>query len=124
MSLRFKHVALLSTAALVAVPVVWFMAVAGVWVGVHNTGRGVLSDVVIRVAGDSGRVGDLAPGESRSVRVRPSGASHVEIEYRDQAGTPVRLQADCYFERSYRDTVDMDVADGRVVAVRDKTTFP
>jgi len=80
-----------------------------------------MTDVTIEVTGKSYPVGDLKPSESASVRVNPSGESHVEIEYRDHQDVQRRLVADCYFEggRLYHGRIDVTVRNNEIQRIVD-----
>ena len=70
----------------------------GVTVTLKNAGEQGLDSVVVYVTGRAYHIGSLAPEEQRSVRVRPTSESHVEIEHRGQLR---RLVLDTYFEPGY-----------------------
>ncbi len=46
---------------------------------------------------------------------KADGESHVEISYRLPDGTTHRNVVDCYFESSYRGTVDAEIQDGGLI---------
>jgi hypothetical protein len=91
---------------------------SGIQVTVANGGGLPLRDLVVRVTGRSYSVGDVPPGESRSVRVNPTSESHAEIEFTDEQGRRVRLAAGAYFEPAYRGRLDIRVRDGRIEDVQ------
>ena len=97
-------------AATVAVLVAICLAVVflnrGVIVTVRNVGDQPLSGVIVHVTGNSYPLGDIPAGDARSVRVRPVGESHIEIEH-----AKGRLVVDAYFEGGYRGGVSVDVSE-------------
>lgn len=87
---------------------------AGVETVVRNSSPAPMRDVRVVVTGGSYRIGDIPPGESRSVRVKPSGDSSVRLEYTD-AGGARSVDLDCYIEAGYSGGISVDVANGAVV---------
>jgi hypothetical protein len=69
----------------------------------------------VHVTGAAYDLGDIEPGQSKSVRVSPTGESHVEIEH--LAG---RLIVNTYFEGGYRGHLDVEVTPTKVVRIEDK----
>ena len=61
--------------------------------------------MVVHVTGASYELGNIAPGDSVKVRVRPNGESSLEIEFADSNGHTNRLDAGGYFESGYRGTI-------------------
>jgi hypothetical protein len=104
--------------ALPAALIVFYATTRGVRVTVENRGPTALRAVIVHVTGNSYPLGDLKPMSSRSVKVNPRGDSHVEIEYTDESGRPVRLNAGGYFESGYHGTVWVGIRDGRIDAVQ------
>ncbi len=97
----------------------WFFD--GVDVVVRNEGQTAYTNCRILVTGNAYDAGELNPGESVSVRVVPTGESHVELELISVDGSQANCVVDCYFERSHdRGTITIDVADGKVKAVDDQ----
>ena len=93
----------------------------GITVTLENASPRVIESVVVHVTGRSSRIGDLAPHEQRSVRVQPTGDSHVEIE-RD--GSPDRLVLDTYFEPGYRQHVQARITNDVVLALQVRSALP
>jgi len=87
----------------------------GLTVTVRNVSDQRLTGVVVHVTGASYKLGNVEPGKSKSVRVSPTGESHVEIEH--LAG---RLIVNTYLEAGYCGHVDVDVTPSEVVRVEDK----
>ena len=70
----------------------------GVFVEITNHQLTPITDVVLHVTGQSIQVGQIDAGQSRRVKVIPSGDSHLEFEFKDRAwGASGRLNHDCYF---------------------------
>lgn len=101
--------------ALIGIPcaaaVVWLQirGIRGVDVTVRNGGPSPLKNVVVQVTGNDHSIGDLAVGESRTVRVEPKGESHVELTFVDQRGQEQRLIVGGYFERGYQGTIEVEL---------------
>jgi hypothetical protein len=95
---------------------------AGTRIVVRNTGQEAMRDVTVHVTGRVYSLGDLAPGDSRTQKVSPTGESSAEIEFTDEGDRRVRLNADCYFEPGlgYRGRIDVEIRDGKIVAVKDE----
>ena len=108
---------------LIAVPIVILVVVIvglivqfrpGVVVTIENAGKTPLSSVVVHVTGASYELGDIAPGDSANVRVRPKSDSNLEIEFKDADGQAKRLNAGGYFESGYRGTIRVSIKDGTI----------
>src|SRR5215218_3893938 len=108
---------------LVPLAVVLLVAlVAAVWprgvvVTLRNGGTTPMRDVRVVVTGGSYAVGELRQQESRSVRVKSTGESHMVLRYADAGGIEKSVEVDCYFEPGYSGRITVDVADGAVVHV-------
>jgi hypothetical protein len=98
----------------------YFVFAPGVRVTVRNTGQEMMRDVTVHVTGRAYAIGDLAAGGSRTRRVSPTSESHVEVEFTDEQSRRVRLVAGAYFEPGYRGQIDIEIRDGKVVAVKDE----
>ncbi len=57
-------------------------------------------------------LGDIAPGESATARVNPTGESELEVEFRDTDDQTHRLNAGGYFESGYRGSIRVEIKDG------------
>jgi hypothetical protein len=114
----YGSIAFALPAALIVFYATVYIPTRGVRVTVENHGAATLRAVVVHVTGNSYPLGDLKPMSSRSVKVNPRGESHVEIEYTDESGRPVRLNAGGYFESGYHGTVWVGIRDGRIDAVQ------
>jgi len=86
----------------------------GIRVTVENAGTTPLKSVVLHVTGASCDLGDLAPGESATARVSPTGESELEVEIKDTDGQTQRLNAGGYFESGYRGTIRVEIKDGQI----------
>jgi hypothetical protein len=87
---------------------------SGIHVTVQNSGSQPLWTVVLHVTGAKYELGDIAPGETASAAVHPTGESHLEIEFTDRDGEIQRLDAGGYFESGYRGTIDISIQDGKI----------
>jgi hypothetical protein len=103
-----------ASAVLVAVGFAFIMLNRGVTVTVTNVSAQPLSRVVVHVTGESYPLGDIQAGEKRSVRVSPTGESHIEIEH-----SKGRLIVDTYFENGYRGKISVEVTEVEVKRVQD-----
>ena len=108
---------LLIPAVLVALVLIVMLVLqfrSGVQVTVENTGTTPLKSVVLHVTGASYDVGDIAPGESATARVSPTGESELRLEFKDTDGQTQRLNAGGYFESGYRGSIRVEIKDGQI----------
>lgn len=96
----------------------------GLRVRVTNKGPAQLHSVVVLVTGQSYALGDIASNSSKAVRVDPTSKSHVEIEFRDANGGPVKLNAGGYFNASWTGTYSIEVAGDNLLNVTDDMHLP
>ena len=87
----------------------------GVTVTLANAGDQRLDSVVVYVTGRAYHIGSLDPEEQRSVRVRPTSESHVEVEHKGQLR---RLVLDTYFEPGYRQHIQARITSDSVLALQ------
>ena len=113
---RWAIVAVIA-AFLLAIPASLLIRTPGVKAVVTNTGTTAMRDVSVEVTGRSYAIGDLQPGETRSVRVRPTGESNIVLRYVDPNGANQAVTVDCYFDSGYSGSITADVADGKVTRV-------
>ena len=90
-----------------------FLFQEGVTLTIRNVGGEPMIGVVVHVTGNSYAIGDIASGESKVVKVKPHGESHVELEHQ---GHP-RLVLDCYFETGYSGSITAEVTVLKVVSI-------
>ena len=102
-----------AVAVLVAIGVALLFLNRGVAVTVRNVGTESLRGVVVHVTGKSYPVGNIQAGDSRSVRVSPTGESHIEIEH-----SKGRLIVDTYFESGYRGGVCVEITETEIKRVK------
>jgi len=105
-------------AVICAAALAYYVIAPGVRVTIRNTGRESMLEVAIQVAGHSYSLGDIAPGSSRMERVYPEAQSQVEVTFQDKAGSMMRLLAGGRVEPSSRGEIDIEVKDGKIVAVK------
>jgi len=110
-----KAVILLAGAALLVSGAALVMR-GGVSVIIRNAGSGPLRSVVVHVTGNAYPVGDIGPGEQKTIRVFATGESHVELEF----GNGGRLFIGCYFEEGYQGKITAEVTADRVLRVKDE----
>ena len=110
--------------ALVLVVTGLFVAITwptGVSVEVTNAGTSPVKELIVHVTGNTHRIGDLEPGESKEVRVAPSSESHVELEWKNVNGRVFYETVDCYFEASgYNGCVSVTITDSGIGATEVK----
>lgn len=98
-----------------------FVSSRGVRVAVVNQGPGTLHDAVVHVTGQSYRLEDVAVGAQATVRVEPSGESHVEVAFTDPEGASHRLGVDTYFEADgYHGTIVVEIRSNVIERVDDQ----
>lgn len=113
---RWAIVAVIAV-VVVAIPASLLIWTPGVKAVVTNTGTTAMRNVRVEVTGGAYPIGDLQPGEKRSVRVRPKGESHIVLRYADPDGATHAVDVDCYFESGYSGSIAADVADGKVTRI-------
>lgn len=87
----------------------------GIRVTIINSGPDPLTNVVVHVTGNQHAIGNLAAGESRTVRVLPTSESHAEVSFVDHRGQHQRLNAGGYFENGlYRGTIEVEIERGAI----------
>jgi len=110
---------LITMAAIALGPVAYSAEWGGVTFVVKNVGEAPIRSLVVHVTGKSYAVGDIAPGASTSVRLNPTGESHIELEVADHS----RMKIDCYFEHGYGGSVAADLTPDGIVAVKSAITL-
>jgi hypothetical protein len=110
-----KVTAAFALAVAIGVGAVFLLLNGAPTVTVKNVSDETLHAVVVHVTGAAYDLGDIGAGESRSVRVSPTGESHVEIQHAQG-----RLVVGTYFEGGYRGHINVDVTPRGVVRVEDK----
>ena len=90
---------------------------AGVEFTLDNAGSEALRAVIVDVTGRSYKLGDLPVGRSKTVKLHPTGDSHIELRFSN--GHP--LTVDCYFEPAYTGRIKARITSQAVVAVEDET---
>lgn len=94
----------------------------GVSVIVHNKGPEKISNATVHVTGNSYEIGTLIPGQSRTILVKPSGDSNVQIVFMDSRNIQNRVDADCYLESSgSRGSIAIDISGNKISRVEDTT---
>jgi hypothetical protein len=78
--------------------------------------------VHLDVTGASYRVGDIPPGQNRSVHVRPAGESGIELRYDDPIGVAQSLSVECYLEPGYEGFIEIAVRHHQVISRFDEVS--
>ena len=95
----------------------------GVLVTVRNVDASApLRALTVIVTGAEYPVGDLGPGEAKTVRVNPRGESSAVLRY-DRQGTVSEMAVDCYMESNYVGTLGADVTPDKLVRVKNEITI-
>lgn len=122
---RFSLRTLLAVTTCVAVLLTVFLWFGpGVTVKIYNAGNSQILDLQVHVTGRSYQLGDISSGAERNAKVRPKGESHVEISYRLLDGTTIRHSVACYFESTYRGTLNVTIRDGELFHTSDLIVLP
>lgn len=85
-----------------------------IFVTVHNTRGQPMHDVRVVATGSNESLGDIAPAESRTCAVVPSGESDVAVSFLDAAGARHERRVDVYLERGNAGTIEIWLSDERV----------
>jgi hypothetical protein len=91
----------------------WIVYAPRILVIVTNHGPETLHEATVHVTGASYAIGDLPPGQSKRVRVSPTGESGVQIEFTDKQGKRVHSDWVGYFEHGYGGSIRLDWKEGR-----------
>jgi hypothetical protein len=95
--------------------------VPGVRVDVRNVDpQQSLHSVMVIVRGAQYSLGDLAPGETKSVCVNPTGESGVGIRHGETESAWAELNVDCYIEHNYTGSLQVDVTPTKIVKVNNQ----
>ncbi len=114
--LGFAMVALIAVLTTVVVHFAVRNAAAGVDFTLTNSGPEVLHSVIVQVTGRSYALGDIPSGASKTVKLKPTSESHIELLFPTVPG----LTIDCYFEPNYRGRIIASVTSREVVTVKDE----
>ena len=106
-------IVLASVAAFCALVFAWYHT-TGVRVTVINSGPDPISSVVIHVTGDFHLIGDLAVGQSKTLRLSPTCETGVEISFVDHLGQPHRLNAGGYTDNYDSGTIEVELEHGAI----------
>lgn len=91
----------------------------GVTVRIRNAGVTTIENVVIHVTGNEYPIGSIEPGGRIAVKVAPTSASNVELEWTN-AGVRRHGVIDCYIEaRGYHGRILVTVSEGRITGSED-----
>ena len=91
----------------------------GVKVVIHNSDPNTLYDVSVRLTGKTYLLGDISPGEDKSIVVKPVSESHIEIEHGKSHRRKMKI--DCYIEPGYKGRIKIELDADKVLKVEDKT---
>jgi hypothetical protein len=91
-------------------------ATAGVDFTLTNSGPEVLQSVTVQVTGRSYLLGDIPSGGSKTVKLKPTSESHIELLF----PTAPALTIDCYFEPNDGGRIIATVISRAVVTAKDE----
>ena len=112
---RFRFYALtVLLSGIVGIAILGQLRPSGIEVIVENRDPTPLKSLVLHVTGASYPLGDVPPGAVVAKRVKPTGESHLEIEFTGADGKPRRLDAGGYFEPGYRGTIRLSIRDHQI----------
>jgi hypothetical protein len=114
--LGFAMVALIAVLTTVVVHFAVRNATAGVDFTFTNSGSDVLHAVTVQVTARSYALGDIPSGGSKTVKLKPTSESHIELLF----STGPSLTIDCYFEPNYRGRIIASVTSREVVTVKEE----
>jgi len=96
---------------------------SGVSVTVQNISQSPMHSVVIHVTGGTYPLGDLAPGASARATVKPTGQTHLDIDYSDAAGKKHELRASGPFDDRFQGTIGVSIKDGVIQQIDRRMNF-
>jgi hypothetical protein len=111
---RYVIVTLLALTVIGGGALGWRFVTRGVRVTVINNGPDPISELVVHVTGNTHRIGNLAVGESRTVRVAPETDSGAELTFKDAQGQPHRQNAGGYFSQHDRGRIEVELENGEI----------
>jgi len=114
--LFFAMLALIAVLTTVVMHFVVRNSTAGVEFTLANSGPEVLHSVTAQVTGRSYALGDLPSGGSKTVKLKPTSESHIELLFPTAPG----LTIDYYFEHNYRGRIIASVTSRAVVTVKEE----
>ena len=97
-----------------------FTRTNGVMFKLKNVGATTLHSVVVEVSGASYALGDITSGASKEVKINPHWESDIKLRF---ANRPVLL-IDHYVDSDFGGTIEANVTEQEVIAVKDKSTPP
>ena len=111
----------LALAAVITVSVMVYKAEMPLVVTIRNIGTQDMQKVVVHVTGNKHPVGDIRAGDIAIVDVSPTGDSHVLVEFVDPAGKRLHLVGDCYFGPSFTGSIEVEIEDGKLQSIAERT---
>ncbi len=93
----------------------------GVRVIVTNKGPQTLHSVSILLNENRYPLGDIKPGETKSIVIKPTRESHLQIEHGKTQRK--RIKIDCYLEKGYKGEVKIELTSSKLLKVEDKTNI-
>lgn len=87
----------------------------GIVVTIQNKESTGLIAATVHVTGRSYRIGDIAPQQTKSVRVFPQRDSHIEIEH--GSATRQRVIVDTYLNKGDRGTLKVEIVAGKAIII-------
>jgi hypothetical protein len=126
-SVRMAVAAVWGASFLYGLYLLYYASFRGLWVTVVNRDAAVMRAVTVRLRGSVYPLGDLAPGQSASVRVRTSGGhgrdeSGVRVAYLDRQGDTVLLDAGGYISAGDVGDFEVEVKGGDILRAEGNTT--
>jgi hypothetical protein len=92
---------------------------SGVAFTLTNVGTTTMESITVQVTGRSYPLGDLTPGASKTIRLKPTGESRIDLVFSGSR----RLAIDCYFESGYKGEIAAEVTPQKVVSVKSDLKF-
>lgn len=111
----------LALAAAATVSMMVYKARMPLVVTIRNIGTQDMQKVVVHVTGNKHPVGDIRARETAVVDVSPTGDSHVLVEFVDPTGKRLQLVGDCYFGPSSTGFLDVEIEDGKLQSIAQRT---
>ena len=88
---------------------------------ISNKGSQTLYSVFILLKEHRYPLGDIKPGETKSIVLKPNRESHIEIEHDKKHRK--RIKIDCYIEKGYKGKLKIELTSTKLLKAKDNTSI-